>query len=320
MYISKIRVKNYKAFYDSGWIEFKSGINIISGQNHSGQTALLETLSLNFENNPHRNLKTLPTLSSKLIRDSQIDIGISITIKEILKCCVVSHSLKGKNPFLILPMPYDTLKVNFIIKELNQKLKSQDSIEIILPFKTNNKLDFDKIFKNTYSLPSLALNIYSPDHYKALEKLQSLINISKPRLKTIEFELSKSNRPLKDMRTVKNIDVQNTEFYTVNDYSLVDNYHVNNLTLINVKPIITNKIYKFPAERKTIGTYKFENNLTLEPNASNLAQVINCLQSRFPSKFNDFIKYVSIVLPHIKTISTFPKTSSDGENEVEIRV
>ena len=46
MYISKIRVQNYKAFNDSGWIEFKPGINIISGQNHSGKTALLEALSL----------------------------------------------------------------------------------------------------------------------------------------------------------------------------------------------------------------------------------------------------------------------------------
>lgn len=57
MYLSKIRVKNYKSFNDSGKIEFKQGINIIVGQNNSGKTALLEALELNFIDNPHKNIK-----------------------------------------------------------------------------------------------------------------------------------------------------------------------------------------------------------------------------------------------------------------------
>ena len=66
MHISKIRVQNYKAFYDSGWIDFQAGINIVSGQNNSGKTALLEALNMNFQNIPHRSLKTLPNRSSKI--------------------------------------------------------------------------------------------------------------------------------------------------------------------------------------------------------------------------------------------------------------
>ncbi len=319
MYISKIRVQNYKAFYDSGWIEFKPGINIISGQNHSGKTAFLEALSLNFENNPHRNLNTLPTLFSKLTQYSQVDIGIFITTKETLKCCRAISSLKGNNLLLILPKPDNNLKVDLIIEELNQKLKSKDGVEIILPFQIDCRLDFVKILENIYCSPWLAFDLYTPE-YQKLETLETL-DTSKQKLNTIQFELSKSNRLLKDMRTLHIItDIQNTEFYTVDNYHLSDFYTINSLTLIQIKPIIINKIYKFLAERKTIGTYKFENNLILEPDASNLAQVISCLQSRFPSKFNDFIKYVSIVLPHIKTISILPKTSSDGGNEVEIRV
>ena len=58
MYISKIRIENYKSFLNSGEIEFKSGINIIIGQNNSGKTALLEALSHKYEQILHLSEKT----------------------------------------------------------------------------------------------------------------------------------------------------------------------------------------------------------------------------------------------------------------------
>lgn len=61
MYLSKIRIEDYKSFRDSGEIEFKPGINIIVGQNNSGKTALLEALSLKFENKPHRSQNRVST-------------------------------------------------------------------------------------------------------------------------------------------------------------------------------------------------------------------------------------------------------------------
>jgi AAA15 family ATPase/GTPase len=60
MYLSKFQLFNYKSFLDSGLLEFTYGINIIVGQNNSGKTALLEALTLNFDNVPHRSIKTFP--------------------------------------------------------------------------------------------------------------------------------------------------------------------------------------------------------------------------------------------------------------------
>ena len=57
MYLSKIKVENYKSFRDSGEIEFKSGINIIVGQNNSGKTALLEAIELRNHNKPYKGIK-----------------------------------------------------------------------------------------------------------------------------------------------------------------------------------------------------------------------------------------------------------------------
>lgn len=65
MYISKFRVKDYKSFRDSGDIEFKSGINIIVGQNNSGKTALLEALELKVEQKVYESEKTKPTVNSQ---------------------------------------------------------------------------------------------------------------------------------------------------------------------------------------------------------------------------------------------------------------
>jgi AAA15 family ATPase/GTPase len=59
MHISKFQLFNYKSFQDSGLLEFTQGINIIVGQNNAGKTALLEALTLNFSDVPHRSIKTL---------------------------------------------------------------------------------------------------------------------------------------------------------------------------------------------------------------------------------------------------------------------
>ena len=82
MLISKIQVLNYKSFRDSGWIEFRAGINIITGQNSAGKTALLEALALNFQNIPHRSISILPTPSSLLKAQSQTNFSLSFTKNE----------------------------------------------------------------------------------------------------------------------------------------------------------------------------------------------------------------------------------------------
>ncbi|MGB3420827.1 MAG: AAA family ATPase [Dolichospermum sp.] len=66
MYLSKFQLFNYKSFQDSGLLEFTPGINIIVGQNNAGKTALLEALTLNFSDVPHRSIKTLKTPLSTL--------------------------------------------------------------------------------------------------------------------------------------------------------------------------------------------------------------------------------------------------------------
>src|SRR5919199_2392291 len=83
MSLSKFQLFNYKSFFDSGLLEFSPGINIIVGQNNSGKTALLEALTLNFDNVPHRSKKTLPNPSSKIERESNADILLHLDKGEL---------------------------------------------------------------------------------------------------------------------------------------------------------------------------------------------------------------------------------------------
>jgi AAA15 family ATPase/GTPase len=84
MYISKFRIRNYKSYFDSGEIQLGGGINIITGQNNSGKTSLLQAISLQFSNAPHRSAKTLPTQLSKNSEESTIDLEITITKEDFL--------------------------------------------------------------------------------------------------------------------------------------------------------------------------------------------------------------------------------------------
>jgi putative ATP-dependent endonuclease of OLD family len=50
MYISRIRIKNYRCFDDVS-VEFNPGVNIIIGENNAGKTALLKAIGLLFDRN-----------------------------------------------------------------------------------------------------------------------------------------------------------------------------------------------------------------------------------------------------------------------------
>ena len=69
MYIAKFQVNNYKSFLSSQLVNLTSGFNVVVGQNNAGKTALVEAVSLHFENKNHLSLKTSPS-PGLLLHDS----------------------------------------------------------------------------------------------------------------------------------------------------------------------------------------------------------------------------------------------------------
>ena len=66
MHISECEIKSYKCFRQSGTITLGPGFNVVVGQNSAGKTALLEMLSLEFKNSPHKSLENYSTENSSI--------------------------------------------------------------------------------------------------------------------------------------------------------------------------------------------------------------------------------------------------------------
>jgi hypothetical protein len=89
MYITRLEIRNYKSFLNSGPVELKLGFNVITGQNNAGKTAFLEALSLRFAADPHRSLRTMPNPGDRLELESSVDISFAVDRRELAQALEV---------------------------------------------------------------------------------------------------------------------------------------------------------------------------------------------------------------------------------------
>lgn len=73
------------------------------------------------------------------------------------------------------------------------------------------------------------------------------------------------------------------------------------------------RIYAFKAQRLNIGAAGVGADSTLSPDASNLAQVLNRLQSSNPALWDEYVRAVRTVLPQVKGITVPPTVNSQVE-------
>ena len=85
MHISRFQILNYKSFLETSEIEFKPGFNVVTGKNNAGKTSLLETLTLQFEGNPHRTIETVPYPGAPTPSTSVVRFALSIDRKELVR-------------------------------------------------------------------------------------------------------------------------------------------------------------------------------------------------------------------------------------------
>ncbi|HEY8084117.1 MAG TPA: AAA family ATPase [Methylophilaceae bacterium] len=80
MQLKKLRVQNFSAFEDTGWIEFYPGINIVIGQNNAGKSALLRVFEDQLLNDKHRNLSRF---ANALTPEVEVEYVIEISGREL---------------------------------------------------------------------------------------------------------------------------------------------------------------------------------------------------------------------------------------------
>ncbi|MBD2513773.1 AAA family ATPase [Nostoc sp. FACHB-973] len=288
MFISKFQVFNYKSYLDSSLIEFTPGINIIVGQNNSGKTSLLEALTLNFDNQPHLSLKTLPNKSSIIKDKSIVEIYLTLEKKELRSFIQQSTSPVGihASPEIYFNDELDPLERHEISLRHNFEifrdfLDSPEPIEIKLSIAPDFTIDNSSLE-----------NLLTFNH-----RLSYFRNSPVEEYKEIFYQLKyDSNKQI-------NLDINHSGFE--DDDGTYNYYEADINGSIGFKIInhFVKKIYRFKAERLIIGSCSFQNNSELKSDMSNLAEVLSILQGINPERFRRFNDYVSSVLPQIKGVS-----------------
>jgi len=293
MHLSKFQLFNYKSFVNSGLLEFQPGINIIVGQNNSGKTALLETLTLNFSDSPHRSIKTLPTPQSIITKKSRAKITLSFK-KDELKTLI--EQLPPDSNFLQIPYQKE-LPLSSWVNIFQEWLDNEEPAEITIslfnePLWLSIKFEIEDLLLPVDPDSQIRCKIRGTKPYLPLDKSFKKYSIAKAR--NGRFTLSEST-------------LLNEE----------DNL------LITLFSHFQNHMYRFNAERFNLGSCLFGHNSNLKPDASNLAEVLNLLQLRGTKRvFERLNQYVSIIFPTIKEVAVKPNklNSITHESELEIRI
>ena len=320
MYISKIKIENYKGFNNHDTIELKKGINLIIGKNNSGKTAFLEALTFHV-NKPHLSKENKPRASSKFIENSKISGKIGIDYQDFLN--YVEDFLKGE---VILP----DIVING--KVLTWLTDFEDAPHD-LPVDFKNKLyqyidllpqDQDDWGNEEYELYETMQNVnentfieeYSSkvvDHNKIEEEINTFLGktIFFSFINQSRFYLSRANEDLFSQGSNIKIRIENGKF-VFRTRKIRDS--INSCEQI-VKHFTENHIYKFDIHRRFSATSTDCTEKNLRSDNSNLVSVLHKLSSSEPGLFIEFKEKVYSILG-IKDLVFIPI----GNSTVELNI
>jgi len=265
MHISRFQILNYKSFLETSEIEFKPGFNVVTGKNNAGKTSLLETLTLQFEGNPHRTVETVPYPGAPTSNPSVVRFAFSIDKKELLR----------------------------LIGHYEQRLLSRPVSGFAWPSGSYDG--------SPTSTDAFLRWVSGHDEFRIGIRLDKFQNGGArwapegPIFGLYPAEETHDNRPYFLPLRVDS----NGQFGAPG--SIVQGDQANDVSVFLAQTLIS-QIYRFTAERFNIGECSFGNNAVLTANAQNLPEVLNILQAN-TAKFQLFNDLVHEILPQIRHVS-----------------
>jgi hypothetical protein len=250
MHIATLQVNNYKSFSSSEELRFTPGFNVIVGQNNVGKTALVEALSLQFGNQPHRSLKTAPTSLTTPDPYSQMSIRFELSKDEL------ADLLINYLPAFYVPVTSDE-DVNVQTQRFQDAISGRNVIKAVF---------------ESGQIRSASLEAYDDRDSRG-------------------FGVSRLFRIDPSDKLVTQASEQ--------DHNIAPSQHF----AAQLANILKDRIYRFSAERLNVSEFSVGYVPNLAPNASNLPQVLNILQTTNPPRFQRFNQLVSTILPEVRQIT-----------------
>jgi len=270
MFISRFQINNYKCYLTPPPLELTPGINIITGQNDAGKTALLEALSLRFHLIPHLSPKTVPNPMCKAIAESSAVVDLTVSRQELIELLVTQ--------FPRFNVPFDSRVPTF-----------------------TSTSERDQYF-HTFLNELFARNSFTISIKRSMREDSEIWQL----VRYPSFGLYEGHKPEGrqgksdfihcqiDSRTgeVRHIEMGEARLRDC-DFGF------------QIAPHLAGRVYSFKAERFIEPTSPFGTSRILTPNASNLSEVLGMLQSN-PSRFAEYNQSVRQVLPGVKWVSVQP--------------
>lgn len=291
MYISKIRIKNYKSFIDSQEIYLTQGINLIIGKNNSGKTALLEALLGKKLNKPHLNREQKIRSTSKI---------------------------KSK---------FSEFEYEFIIDKLQLINLIEDNAENTFIF--YNGTNDEKIYCNHN--PKLGWHTHEKSKKKLEIKVENIINSFKKAIEEgliINFKIPSNQTSIKNLYQGIFISADSSSYSFIKIKDLYEKPTLNSVNIGHgkeVSKLVTNetfskKIFKFSVFRTVEDKSSLEDSpLQLSPNCENLPTVLDTLQ-RNTNKFAEYTNLVNKIFSEIKDIQIRLIRNNQKDTEAEIKL
>lgn len=255
MYIRQITIENYKSFWNQQEIQFTPGMNIVVAPNNAGKTALVEALSLHFEQKPHISLLTIPTRGSATLRTSVVHVTFTVPQQEF-------RELLWNNS-RVFYIPRGETNPDVMTKNVLGAFSTSE-INLRSKYHPGNLLSANILEVESQELKGLAIQF----------RLENIDTLPKP--------------------------------MAINYAASPEQY-----AAFVLAKILAQRVYYFRAERFNAGQYQIGNDPLLKSDASNLAQVLNLLQTSNLERFRRFVELVKIIFPDIKGISIPPTSQSN---------
>jgi energy-coupling factor transporter ATP-binding protein EcfA2 len=268
MYVSEVKVKNYKSYEDSGTLRLASGFNLITGRNNAGKTALLEAISGSMSSSPHKSVRNMPQPGRVINPTSEVNVSFVLTNAEFW--------LTAGGGELLFAAP----QVGFPLPASGGFVRSPEHLQAFTEwvfrrdtYRVSGRRTVTVGGGTAWNSRSLGLGCYQPEP-AAADGLTDAIRIY----------VDGDGRP------------RNHGLQQVNQNQTIETTLSANLTA---------RIYRFFAERFNVGQCPFGYNATLSPNAANLPEVLNILQGN-TARFHHFTRLVREILPQVRHVSVRP--------------
>jgi len=276
MHIPKFQCGNYKSLQAPAAILLRPGVNVITGQNNAGKTALLESLTVNFKGNPHRSKKTIPTPWAEPSPISWAEISLTGTPKEILQ--LLRRPLNS-NWYVARPDHGSAIHAaaGGNGQRILETIFSEESLTFRLQYQSNVN------GQNNWAMPVVpSFGLYPASH------------VAGTTYNFITMEL----RPDGTFSEIGGVSADQG-----NDFG------------VSIASLFRNRMYRFSAERFNVGACQHGNSPILKPDASNLPEVLMVMQAN-TTRFQQFNDALKSILPQIQHVSVRPSLADRNLVEI----